>query len=120
MTPRPAAEKFICGYCGCETAGLLYSGRDTRGDQWQWGRCAECRSISLVPRPTPEQLAQAYDSSYYGAKDTKFSGLAARFIKYCKIKKAARLAKLLPRKGVVLDVGCGDGTFLSALGDEGE
>jgi SAM-dependent methyltransferase len=69
-----------------------------------------------MPRPTAEQLATAYDASYYGRGETKFGGVAARFIRQCRRAKAARLAKRLPSNGVVLDVGCGDGSFLSELG----
>lgn len=76
--------------------------------------------MSLIPRPTAEQLAEAYDASYYGSRATKFDGLAARFIQQCRRAKAVRLAKQLPSGAVVLDVGCGDGSFLSALGDLGD
>ncbi|MBK8477980.1 MAG: class I SAM-dependent methyltransferase [Opitutaceae bacterium] len=58
--------------------------------------------------------------SYYGQGEAKFDGLVAWFIRQCRQVKAARLAKQLTPGGVVLDVGCGDGSFLSALGGCGD
>ncbi len=99
---------------------MLYSARDIRGHRWGWGRCTQCGALSLTPRPTAAQLAVAYDASYYGLRETKFEGLVACFIRQCRRAKAARLAKRVPCGAVVLDVGCGDGSFLAELGALGD
>jgi SAM-dependent methyltransferase len=107
---------FRCGCCAEHEGELRFVGRDTQQNQWSWATCAACGSVSLTPRPTADQLSKAYGISYYGSGEAKFDGVFARFIQHYRQMKAARLAKRIARNSAVLDIGCGDGSFLSALG----
>lgn len=113
--PATTEGEFVCGYCSSSKALDSYSCSDTRGSIWRWTRCAACGAISLTPRPTPAQLAAAYDASYYGASDSKFEGPVERFIERCRRGRARRLARGLSTGARVLDIGCGNGGFLAAL-----
>jgi len=117
--PAIAAAEFACGYCTSSKGIDSFPCTDTRGSHWRWTRCASCGAISLTPRPTPAQLADAYDASYYGSADSKFEGPAERFIEHCRQGRARRLARDLTPDARVLDVGCGNGGFLAALGSCG-
>ncbi|HOO92036.1 MAG TPA: methionine biosynthesis protein MetW, partial [Opitutales bacterium] len=64
-------------------------------------------------------MAIAYDSGYYGESETKFVGWSERFIEWCRISRAKRLSRSLKSGARVLDLGCGNGGFLSALAGTG-
>ncbi|MBE2213859.1 MAG: class I SAM-dependent methyltransferase [Opitutaceae bacterium] len=105
-----------CAYCNGAELVSQFSCHDTRSQAWSWALCRDCGASSLTPHPTTEQLATAYDASYYGIRDTKFNGPVERFIEFCRRGRARRLARELRPGDGVLDVGCGNGGFLAALG----
>ena len=109
-----------CVFCGKSECSETYSCTDTRGNQWSWGRCESCGTLSLLPHPTAADLSLAYDTSYYGSSDTKFEGLSEKFISYCRRGRARKLAVMLQPKARVLDIGCGSGEFLAALSAYGD
>lgn len=119
LAPMPAHASSPCGYCRSTTSRPLLACADTTGHPWFWRTCLECGAVFLAPRPTADQLAAAYGTQYYGKSDTKFIGLEERFMVLCRNSRARRLAKLLPTGGSILDLGCGNGGFLSALGRRG-
>jgi len=116
----PDSGGNICGYCQESTGGVLFSLVDTNGNRWNWSQCPACGARSITPRPTPEQLAAAYDASYYGAGKTKFVGPVERFVNYVNGLRAKKTARGIPARANVLDVGCGSGDFLAALGKCGD
>lgn len=79
---------------------------------WQIVRCAECGFAFLSPRPTPQEIghlltAERVSRMYDGALERKEANT---------VSVADRLAVLgrFKKAGSVLDVGCGEGTFLVA------
>lgn len=118
-TPLTGAEVFACGYCRATDHEVLFRGSDINGQRWSWARCPSCGAVSIAPPPTPAQLSAAYDESYYGKAATKFQGPAEKFIDWCREDRARRFARALPDGARVLDVGCGNGGFLAAVGRHG-
>lgn len=82
-------------------------------------RCAHCGVHALRPPPDDAVLARAYAADYYGASARKFVGPIARGVAWFQDGRARHAARLLPPSGRVLDVGCGNGGFLAALGRRG-
>jgi SAM-dependent methyltransferase len=72
-----------------------------------------------MPRPSSEQLAAAYDDSYYGKRQDEFSGPVERFVEMARRMRARRLARGLSSGARVLDIGGGNGGFLGELGKIG-
>jgi len=60
-------------------------------------------------------LAQAYEEVYYGAGGQKFSPKIERLVTFFRGRRSARVARLVPPGGAILDVGCGNGEFLDNL-----
>lgn len=67
--------------------------------------CSRCGAGRTSPRPAdPERY---YAGSYYGSRHGPSEWL-------CNRRRVARLARLAPRPGRLLDFGCGSGSFLTA------
>jgi SAM-dependent methyltransferase len=106
----------VCVYC--KTPGdnvVLFETGDIYGDLYTINRCNRCRAFFLSPTPTAEQLARAYDASYYGRDQEKFGGFTEQVLDYFRRDRAARVAGYLPKNANILDVGCGNGRFLNHM-----
>ena len=105
-----------CGFCKSTNSRILYKTYDIFENKYTINKCNDCSSYFLAPRPTNEMLAQAYDSSYYGEKEEKFSSpLIEKALDYFRSGRSRRLSKYLNNGAKVLDVGCGNGRFLKYL-----
>lgn len=109
-----------CGYCRVKKSRVLFSCTDVFGDRWTTNLCGECGARFLAPYPRPEQLARAYDESYYGGGEEKFGGLVERGLDRFKLNRAKRFGGFLGGEGRVVDIGCGNGRFLRFLGRLGD
>ena len=112
---------------GCELCGsaATHCVADSLRDQeygspgsWRWLRCDDCGLIRLDPRPSDAELFAAYPADYHAYVEP--GSALTRFLQRLNDRVAARsLSALLPAQGVVLDVGCGPGRLLAALGAGG-
>lgn len=104
-----------CRFCKSTSAEPAFGTSDIFGDHWQLYHCENCKAFFLFPEPTDAQLARAYDDSYYGEKETKFTGPVERMVEFFRSRRASALAKKLDNNASVLDIGCGNGGFLKQL-----
>ncbi len=109
-----------CPYCQLQNSFALYPTYDIFNDKFFINKCKSCDAFFLAPKPTSEQLARAYDESYYGSGDEKFKeGMIEKMLDYFRMKRAKTVSNYIGRKGKVLDIGCGNGKFLSFVKNEG-
>lgn len=121
-------EQINCTICA-SPGTILYDCLTDRSTvsslRWTLMRCGNerCRLIWINPTPGPDELANAYGGVYYTHaldKETVYSRLKLRV-------KMGRLGEILGylnylqgfEKGRLLDVGCGNGRFLSAMRELG-
>ena len=116
----PDKGENTCGYCEKTAGSDLFRVVDVNGNKWNWSQCPSCGACSITPRPTPAQLSVAYDTSYYGASTTKYRWGFAKLSEYLHGRHARRLSRGIPAGANVLDLGCGNGDFLAALGKNGD
>jgi len=69
--------------------------------------------------PTASQLSNAYSAEYYGQGKDKFGGTIEKILDAFKRQRANRLDRRMEGPGKILDIGCGNGRFLSFMRDLG-
>jgi 2-polyprenyl-3-methyl-5-hydroxy-6-metoxy-1,4-benzoquinol methylase len=77
--------------------------------------CASCGVVYIDPVPAAAVAAAAYDTRYY----EPWSGPAARRARARLWRRRLALLEACQGRGILLDVGCGDGGFLAAARDAG-
>ncbi len=85
--------------------------------------CKACRLIRLEPRPTPEELHRYYPETYwYEPAQTTLGRLEQayrRFVLRDHVNFVMRAIRESGERGLLLDVGCGGGLFLSMMRESG-
>jgi SAM-dependent methyltransferase len=112
-------RKSPCAYCHVTNSVGLYKTYSVFGDEFSLDNCLACGAVFLNPRPTDEQLSQAYDDSYYGTGDTKFGSTVEKILDVFRGARVRRVCGHVKPGGRVLDVGCGRGGFLKKLSKRG-
>jgi SAM-dependent methyltransferase len=84
-------------------------------------RCRRCGLAYLNPRPTAAEIGRYYPDDYHTARGA--GGIVQRLEDAWRRRQfgevAGWLANLRPRRGRLLDVGCGSGDLLAALRADG-
>lgn len=110
-----------CGFCFSTNGKFQYTTSDIFGDDWKIYHCQECKAYYLSPFPSPEQFSRAYDETYYGEEDKKFSfPLIENVLDYFRNSRARNVKTYLKNNDSVLDIGCGNGGFLQSLKNFGD
>ena len=110
-------EEVICCFCNSADSNRLYPTSDLTGKIFFIYKCNNCKADFLSPKPDQNILNKAYDSSYYGRGQNKFAFLIENLVDYYRFHRAKTLHKFLKstKNPKVLDIGCGNGMFLSHL-----
>ena len=109
-----------CIYCHSINHEKWIQFYDIYDDIHYLDECKNCGIYFLAPQPSKVQLARAYDESYYGEGDKKFNPLVEKVVDRFRSRNAKKFAVKLPKKARVLDIGCGNGSFLHHLGKHGD
>jgi 2-polyprenyl-3-methyl-5-hydroxy-6-metoxy-1,4-benzoquinol methylase len=84
-------------------------------------RCDDCGLVFLNPQPSNEELTRIYDANYFLGSESDAGRQAVSEIKQATAK--LYLAEIRryrgPENGQLLEIGCGDGDFLSLAEAEG-
>ena len=113
-----------CGLCGANDFVAEAAGADfeygTAANEFRFVRCVDCDHLYLNPRPSSDDLGVIYPEDYYAYAD-EGGGLVSRLRRRWEGTKVALYSELIgtgPRR--ILDVGCGNGRFLSLLREFGD
>ncbi|MHC4556119.1 MAG: class I SAM-dependent methyltransferase [Planctomycetota bacterium] len=112
-------NKSPCAYCRARESLRLYPTYSISGDNFHINRCLKCHALFLSPRPTQQQLDQAYGDSYYGKGQTKFAGHIEKILDRFRSARARKVCRYITPPARILDIGCGNGRFLSYLINRG-
>jgi SAM-dependent methyltransferase len=128
-TPRNSPDRILslvetrCGSCGADDFVFEASGVDfeyaTVANEFNFVRCRICDHLYLNPRPSGGDLSAIYPDDYY-AYEEDGGGLVARLRRVWEGRKVRLYRDLIgPGRRRILDVGCGNGRFLSLLREFG-
>lgn len=109
-----------CLNCSSIESKAWASFKDIFDDTHCLSKCSACGLYYLNPFPTEKQLQRAYDESYYGIGEKKFNPTVERVVDWFRQRNARAFAQRLKSRAKVLDIGCGNGSFLANLGKQGD
>lgn len=119
---RPAEYAGPCAACGSTDRATVSAGIHDHEygapGTYSWVRCDGCGLVRIDPMPTDFVLSLAYPNHYHAYQSPR-SRLVAWYIGLRRRARAKDLARLVPEGGTILDIGCGTGALLSALGTYG-
>lgn len=103
-----------CFFCGSPFTKELFWAREYvlfEVKKYRLVRCNNCHLVFLNPQPTKEELKRFYTREYFCSPEDKFRSSMPSFMILDKVKEATRFKK----KGMLLDIGCGPGSFLQRM-----
>jgi SAM-dependent methyltransferase len=107
-------ETVSCALCGSYDSTILLSIGDQRyhtsAEIFDLSQCTNCGLIYINPRPKEDELGKYYPINYY-CNLSKFAKIYLELLNMLKIRKI----KKFETDGKILDIGCGDGTFLTSM-----
>ena len=125
LAPPPAEiHEGGCPRCRHEEATTLFRGTDrlyaTTQRSFSVVECVRCGMMRLDPPPHPDELAGFYPQTYWWQADESAAGRLAELYRQLVLADHVRFAMgAVDGAGPVLDIGCGGGSFLNALGKRG-
>ena len=113
-----------CPRCGDESYWTLFRGHDRfgppDGKRFSVVECGECALIRLDPMPTPAELAAFYPDTYWWEADATASGRLSEIYRQLVLADHAHfVSHSLESGSLLLDIGCGGGSFARAIGKRG-
>ncbi len=123
-------QNMNCPICSFSKSEKVFEITDhlfqTTSEMFQIRRCRECSVLFLFPRPSPEDMWKYYPDAYWVGPGQAAHGLKAMLTEFYRrvvlidhvrfVRQAARNLQKHGKPIRLLDVGCGDGSFLETCG----
>lgn len=121
----PTAPALVAGCPACRVAGTSHVCDVSTNACYAVERCRGCGLVYTMPRPTPEELADFYSSTYFersaptrlGYADYRAVAEANAKRMWLDLQRYTDLSAVTPQR--LLDVGCATGGFLAAAAADG-
>jgi SAM-dependent methyltransferase len=112
-TAEGRLQPEVCPICGSGKVSDLLVAPDrfhARKEIYRLIRCQSCRSVWLASPPKPEEMGRHYTEQYH--RDIVAAGEGSAASRW---KNQVKLISSYKREGVILDIGCSSGGFLSTM-----
>ena len=124
MAHQDSASMRACPRCGDESYWTLFRSPDRfgppDGKRFSVVECGGCALIRLDPMPTPAELAAFYPDTYWWEADATASGRLSEIYRQLVLADHAHFVSHSIESGsLLLDIGCGGGSFARAIGKRG-
>ncbi|MDO7848869.1 class I SAM-dependent methyltransferase [Hymenobacter sp. M29] len=107
----------VCGKTDFKNK-LVVEDRTVSHESFAIVQCAGCSFQFTNPRPSEAEIGKYYESDAYVSHNSAAQGFVNKAYKVARFftmrRKVSLLNKLAPRRGKLLDYGCGTGHFLAA------
>lgn len=112
-------EVACCPVCGSISYTHFLTGKDytVSREEFNIVACNQCTFKFTNPRPSEAQAGNYYQSTaYISHSDSKqgITEMAYQFIRKVAIRQKVQLVNQLSKQGLLLDIGCGTGSFMAA------
>jgi 2-polyprenyl-3-methyl-5-hydroxy-6-metoxy-1,4-benzoquinol methylase len=117
---RIVLEKVDCELCGSHESRELFLATDhfsESKDQYALVQCMNCSLIYVSPRPTAETIYLCYPDAYYDTHVSHVKDVQHGLIQV-ELRRIRDIQRFVTR-GRILDIGCGNGRFLSVAKEAG-
>ncbi len=108
-------ESVSCALCGKDDLIPVLESKDYRfkasSQVFCLVQCDNCGLVYVNPRPTREEIGKFYPDEGYYQENESLANKYNRLLRNSKVRKIEKFSK----KGNILDIGCGNGDFLSAM-----
>jgi len=112
-------EEVNCPLCPPGTPTRIFLRSQQGKALFTYVQCRGCGLVFLRPRPGAAEIQEFYAEDYYGEGSHKFRSWLEVPRNFFAWNRVRRVRKYFSRPGKVLDIGCGQGTFLQMLQNEG-
>ncbi|HBR16116.1 MAG TPA: hypothetical protein DD725_00690 [Deltaproteobacteria bacterium] len=116
-------ENTGCAVCGVDNSTPFVEAQNTHGSHFLSGerftlvKCKSCGLVYINPRPSQTEIKKYYASDYYVSGAGIKASLERLLTNYF-LNKKKNLVKSFKKNGKILDVGCGDGRFISLFASD--
>jgi 2-polyprenyl-3-methyl-5-hydroxy-6-metoxy-1,4-benzoquinol methylase len=111
-------KKTKCILCGSDQTVEVFTTRDFRLNKkdrfYTYVNCQCCGLLFQDPQPTEEEMVEHYNVNDLYPMSNRKTGFTAQ-IKNLGLWKRSRIITQKKNKGTLLDIGCGDGSFLKYI-----
>lgn len=119
--------KVICSFCGSDQLIDIMEGSGFDDGQKHYSilECTNCRIVFTESTLTETELAEFYQSSYYGQSNKKFISIIEKFTNIVNHRRANSILSIIKNvrteeEGLrILDIGCGRATLLKSFAEKG-
>ena len=116
-------ENTGCAVCGVDNSTPFVEAENTHGSHFLSGerftlvKCKSCGLVYINPRPRQAEIKKYYASDYYvsGAGVKVF---LESLLSHYSLKRKKNFVKCFKRAGKILDIGCGNGRFISLFASD--
>lgn len=116
-------ENTGCAVCGADNSTPFVEAQNTHGSHFLSGerftlvKCKSCGLVYVNPRPSQAEIKKYYASDYYVSGAGIKVSLERLLTNYF-LNKKKNLVRSFKKNGKILDVGCGDGRFISLFASD--
>jgi len=116
-------ENTECAVCGGDNSTPFVEAQNTHGSHFLSGerftlvKCKSCGLVYVNPRPSHAEIKKYYASDYY-VSDAGIKVSVERVLTSYFLKNKKKLVRSFKKAGKILDVGCGDGRFISLFASD--
>lgn len=116
-------ENTTCPICGCNYYATILEAKDfrfrTTEDNFKIAVCKQCGFRFLNPRPKESEIAKYYPPGFNKKSGSPFDKIINDLFNFAQQNAINSIFKKYKKSGKMLDLGCGNGTFLLAMQKNG-